>query len=71
MKEEELALTVITSEWIDSKNDWIIDLGCSNHLTSDKQKLQNVIDYKGGHLIMIINNSRLPIAHVSKIIVVP
>ena len=35
-KEEELALTVTTQERIDYKNDWIVDSGCSNHMTGDK-----------------------------------
>ncbi|KAE8689992.1 tir-nbs resistance protein [Hibiscus syriacus] len=48
-EEEELALTVTTPERIDYKNDWIVDSGCSNHMTVD--------------------NSRLPITHIGKTIV--
>ncbi|KAE8704364.1 PLAC8 family protein [Hibiscus syriacus] len=38
-EEEELALTITTPERIDYKNNWIVDYGCSNHMTGDKQKL--------------------------------
>ena len=32
-----------------SKNDtWIIDTGCSHHMTSDKEKIENFEDYDGG-----------------------
>lgn len=41
-EEEELALTVTTIERIDYENDWIVDSGCSNHMTGDKQKVQNL-----------------------------
>ncbi|KAK2970631.1 hypothetical protein RJ640_017008 [Escallonia rubra] len=32
--EEELALTATTFEQIDYENDWIVDSGCSNHMTA-------------------------------------
>ncbi|KAE8667286.1 hypothetical protein F3Y22_tig00112428pilonHSYRG00083 [Hibiscus syriacus] len=38
-EEEELALTVTTPERIDYKNDWIVDSGCSNHMTADNSRL--------------------------------
>ena len=32
-----------------SKNDiWIIDSGCSHHMTSDKEKFEHFEDYDGG-----------------------
>uniref|UniRef100_A0A2N9EBN9 Retrovirus-related Pol polyprotein from transposon TNT 1-94-like beta-barrel domain-containing protein n=1 Tax=Fagus sylvatica TaxID=28930 RepID=A0A2N9EBN9_FAGSY len=64
MEEEELALTVTTPEQIDYKNDWIVDSGCSNHMTGDKHKLQNLSEYKGGRVVVTADNSRLPIAHI-------
>ncbi|KAE8723067.1 PLAC8 family protein [Hibiscus syriacus] len=70
-EEEELALTVTTPERIDYKNDWIVDSGCSNHMTGDKQKLQNLSEYNGGRVVVTADNSRLPITHIGKIIVTP
>uniref|UniRef100_A0A2N9H439 Uncharacterized protein n=1 Tax=Fagus sylvatica TaxID=28930 RepID=A0A2N9H439_FAGSY len=70
-EEKELALTVTTPEQIDYKNDWIVDSGCSNHMTGDKHKLQNLSEYKGGRVVVTADNSRLPIAHIGKTIVTP
>ncbi|KAE8692620.1 tir-nbs resistance protein [Hibiscus syriacus] len=70
-EEEELALTVTTPERIDYKNDWIVDSGCSNHMTGDKQKLQNLSEYNGGRVVVTADNSRLPITHIGKTIVTP
>ncbi|KAG6470975.1 hypothetical protein ZIOFF_072064 [Zingiber officinale] len=62
-EEKDLALTT-TPEQIDYKNDWIVDSGCSNHMTGDKKKLQNLSQYKGARMVVTADNSRLPIAHV-------
>ncbi|KAG6476438.1 hypothetical protein ZIOFF_065679 [Zingiber officinale] len=62
-EEKDLALTT-TPEQIDYKNDWIVDSGCSNHMTGDKEKLQNLSQYKGARMVVTADNSRLPIAHV-------
>ncbi|KAE8672542.1 tir-nbs resistance protein [Hibiscus syriacus] len=70
-EEEELALTVTTPERIDYKNDWIVDSGCSNHMTGEKQKLQNLSEYNGGRVVVTADNSRLPITHIGKTIVTP
>ncbi|KAE8733549.1 hypothetical protein F3Y22_tig00001120pilonHSYRG00173 [Hibiscus syriacus] len=70
-EEEELALMVTTPERIDYKNDWIVDSGCSNHMTGDKQKLQNLSEYNGGRVVVTADNSRLPITHIGKTIVTP
>ncbi|KAL5769820.1 hypothetical protein ACOSP7_013974 [Xanthoceras sorbifolium] len=69
--EEELALTATTPERIDYENDWIVDSGCSNHMTGDRQKLQNLSEYKGNRVVVTADNSRLPIAHIGKTIVTP
>ena len=71
MEEEELALTVTTPEKINYENDWIVDSGCSNHMTGDRQKLQNCSEYKGNRVVVTADNSRLPIAHIGKAIVTP
>ncbi|KAH9650151.1 hypothetical protein KPL70_026252 [Citrus sinensis] len=71
MEEEELALTITTPEKINYENDWIVDSGCSNHMTGDRQKLQNYSEYKGNRVVVTADNSRLPIAHIGKAIVTP
>ncbi|KAE8655260.1 tir-nbs resistance protein [Hibiscus syriacus] len=67
MEEEELALTVITPERIDYKNDWIVDSCCSNHMTADKQKLQNLFEYNRGRMVVKADNSRLPITNIGHV----
>ncbi|KAG6471189.1 hypothetical protein ZIOFF_072290 [Zingiber officinale] len=67
-KEKDLALTTMP-EQIDYKNDWIVDSGCSNHITGDKEKLQNLSQYKGARMVVTSDNSRLPIAHVGKTVI--
>ncbi|KAH1056893.1 hypothetical protein J1N35_034958 [Gossypium stocksii] len=48
---EEMDLTSVTSKQIDYENNWTVDSGYSNHMTSDKEKLQNVSDYKGSRVV--------------------
>ena len=43
----EVALIVTYQSAVDYNKDWIIDLGCSNHMTDDKEKLESTIEYKG------------------------
>ncbi|GKB48852.1 retrovirus-related pol polyprotein from transposon TNT 1-94, partial [Tanacetum coccineum] len=70
--EEEFAFATITSDKkIDYENDWIVDSGCSNHMTGDKEKLKDVSKYTGSRVVMTENNSKLPIAHVGNTIVSP
>ena len=40
-------------------------------MTSDREKLQRITEYKGGRVIVTANNSRLLIARVGKITIVP
>ncbi|KAE8669113.1 Detected protein of unknown function [Hibiscus syriacus] len=71
MEEEELALTVTTLERINYENYWTVDSGCLNHMTGDKQKLQNLSEHKGGCVVMTADNSRLPITYIDKVIIMP
>lgn len=59
-----LPLYVITQSTI--KNDWIVDSGCSNHMTGDMSKLMNITKYNGDRVILTIDNTQLPIAHVGE-----
>ena len=34
--------------YVNRSDRWIIDNGCSNHMTSDKSKYENIRPYKGG-----------------------
>ncbi|KAI3703127.1 hypothetical protein L6452_28883 [Arctium lappa] len=62
-EEDVLSLTA-TTQAIDYEKSWIVDSGCSNHMTGDKEKLQNLIEYKGSRVVVMANNTKLPIAHV-------
>ncbi|KAF2320518.1 hypothetical protein GH714_027917 [Hevea brasiliensis] len=37
---------------------------CSNHMTGDKEKLQDLSEYKESRVVVTVNNSKLPIAHI-------
>ncbi|XP_073284863.1 uncharacterized protein [Primulina huaijiensis] len=63
-EEEELALTT-TLEHIDYEKDCIVDSGCSNHMTVDEDKLQNLSECKGSRVEVIANNSKLGISKFS------
>ena len=40
-------------------------------MTGDKEKLQNLSEYKGSRVVMTTNNSKTPIAHIGNTIVPP
>ncbi|WKA04964.1 hypothetical protein VitviT2T_022957 [Vitis vinifera] len=65
----ESAFIATTSEQIDYEKDWIIDSDCSNHMTGDKEKLLDLSEYKGRHMVVTVNNSKLPIAHIGNTVV--
>lgn len=64
---EEFALTEVCDQSVDYKNDWIVDLGYSNHMTRNMSKSLNITKYKGDHVILTTDNTQLSIAHVGKI----
>jgi len=68
-EKDELALTTTLSDQINYEKDWIVDSGCSNHITGDKEKLQNLTEYKGNRVVVTANNSKLLIAHVGNTMV--
>uniref|UniRef100_A0A6N2MV24 CCHC-type domain-containing protein n=1 Tax=Salix viminalis TaxID=40686 RepID=A0A6N2MV24_SALVM len=68
-EDDEQAFTTNISDQIDYESDWIVDSGCSNHMTGDKEKLQNLTEYKGNRVVITANNSKLPIAHVGNTMV--
>lgn len=50
----------------DYKNDWIIDSGCSNHMTGDDSKLLGMNKYIGDQVIVIVDNTKLRKDNVGK-----
>ncbi|KAL3519833.1 hypothetical protein ACH5RR_017982 [Cinchona calisaya] len=70
-KKEELALTTGSTNPINYNVDWIVDSGCSNHRIGDKRKLKNLTEYKGGRVVVTVDNSRLPITHIGNVTILP
>ena len=68
---EEVAFTATTTNQIDYEKDWIVDSGCSNHMTGVKEKLQNLSEYKGSRVVVTADNSKLPISHIGNTVVSP
>ncbi|KAL0378499.1 UNVERIFIED_CONTAM: putative mitochondrial protein [Sesamum radiatum] len=69
--EDELAFAATISNQINYESDWIVNSGCSNHMTGDKEKLKNVSKYTGSRVVVMADNSKLPIAHVGNTVVSP
>ncbi|GJN07117.1 hypothetical protein PR202_ga24915 [Eleusine coracana subsp. coracana] len=55
-----------TTPALNYKEDWIVDSGCSNHMTNDYKKLEDMADYKGRRVVLTADNTKLPISHVGK-----
>ncbi|KAL3510895.1 hypothetical protein ACH5RR_030296 [Cinchona calisaya] len=70
-QKDELALTTVNTNPIHYNVDWIIDSGCSNHMTGDKRKLTKLTEYKGGRVVVTADNSRLPITHIGNATILP
>ncbi|KAJ4951697.1 hypothetical protein NE237_028529 [Protea cynaroides] len=51
--------------------EWIIDSGCSNHMTGDERKFVSKDDYKRKRIVVTANNAKLPIAHVGSVTCTP
>lgn len=63
---EEHALNAVCEQSVDYKNDWIVDSGCSNHMTGDESKLSSITKYIGDRVIVTADNTHLSISHVGK-----
>ncbi|KAL3517033.1 hypothetical protein ACH5RR_023935 [Cinchona calisaya] len=64
-KKEGLALTTGSTNPINYNVDWIIDFEYSNHMIGDKRKLTNLTEYKGGRVVVTVDNSSLQFVPVS------
>lgn len=70
--DEEIALIEVSDiEVINYDRDWIIDSGCSNHMTKDKSKFSSLGKYKGSKVVVMANNVHLPITHVGEATCIP
>jgi hypothetical protein len=66
---EDSALAVATADRSGNRlKDWIVDSGCSNHLTGDKERLTNPVKYNGSRVVVIADDSRHSIAHIGDVI---
>ncbi|KAH7866468.1 hypothetical protein Vadar_020790 [Vaccinium darrowii] len=71
-EKSETALAAVPNRGaINYNDDWIVDSGCSNHMTGDKKKLSNLSSYKGDRVVVTTNNSKLPITHIGKTVINP
>jgi hypothetical protein len=60
-EKSKVTLTMVNKlERMNYESDWIIDSGCSNHMTDDIKKLDGLEKYKGRQVIVTANNSKLP-----------
>ena len=66
---EASVFATITEPILNYKEDWIIDSGCSNHMTNDDKKLEDMSNYKGRRVVLMADNSRLSISHVGKAVI--
>ena len=63
------AFAATTEPILNYKEDWIINSGCSNLMTNDDKKLEDMTDYKGRRVVLMADNSRLSISHVGKAVI--
>ncbi|KAK1413456.1 hypothetical protein QVD17_35229 [Tagetes erecta] len=61
------AFTATTEPKSSKIGDWIIDSGCSNHMTGEKEKLGNLKRYDGNHVVVIADGSRHQIANTGDV----
>ncbi|KAK8368677.1 hypothetical protein V6Z11_A01G058800 [Gossypium hirsutum] len=62
--------TIIRKSSINYQNDWIVDFGCSNHMTKDKEKLSSATKYKEGRIVVTVDDSMLPISHIGDTVII-
>ncbi|KAJ0868283.1 putative RNA-directed DNA polymerase [Helianthus annuus] len=65
--EDVVAFTATTEDKRNRLDEWIMDSGASNHLTGDKERLQNPTKYGGSRVVVIADNSKHSIAHIGDV----
>ena len=53
-----------TGTLIDYSNDWKVDSGSSNHMTSDVKKFRSMRPYEGNQVVVTSDNSQHPVKHI-------
>ncbi|KAK1406718.1 hypothetical protein QVD17_38326 [Tagetes erecta] len=66
--EEVYAFTATTERKGNRLDEWIVDSGCSNHMTGDKGKLSNLLKYGGSRVVVLADNSKYPIDHIGDVV---
>ncbi|KAL8159066.1 hypothetical protein V2J09_000603 [Rumex salicifolius] len=85
-EEEELALTStvveipsteacvadsVKKERINYEKDWIVDSGCSHHMTGDMSKFTKMRKYEGREAVITADNTMHPVQHVGDLRISP
>ncbi|KAL8153640.1 hypothetical protein V2J09_011400 [Rumex salicifolius] len=85
-EEEELALTStvvetpsteacvadsVKKERINYEKDWIVDSGCSHHMTGDMSKFTKMRKYEGREAVITADNTMHPVQHVGDLTISP
>ncbi|XP_022023791.1 uncharacterized protein LOC110924058 [Helianthus annuus] len=65
---EEHAFTVSVEPQVNKLDDWIVDSGCSNHMTGERGKLSNPTKYSGNSIVVIADNSRHNIESIGDVV---
>lgn len=65
---EDDVLNDTTTDESNKLDEWIVDSGCSNHMTGEKKRLQDPVKYEGSRVVVIADNSKLPIVHIGDVV---
>jgi len=68
---QESALIKTSNKSINYQDDWIVDSGCLNHMAGDVNKLQSMTEYKGDRVVVMANDSKMPITHIGNTLIAP
>lgn len=69
--QEEVAFNATVESRGNKFEEWIVDSGCSNHMTGEHEKLQESRNYEGSKVVVIADNSKLSIAHIGNVVFCP
>jgi len=49
----------------------MIELWCSKYMTGGTNKPQSMTEYKGHRVVVTTNDSKMPIIHIGKTLIIP